>query len=260
MKTYKLFISNFCSNSHSFFSSLGLYSFCHSSRGFVNSGFLNRGSFLDRSSFLNWCNFLNRGNFFNRGSFFNSLGSSRSSSCVLDGGLVVGWGMVVDRGMMVHRSRLVDRGSMVDRSRFVDRSSMIDRSRGVDRSNLDNRSSLNNRSSLVCRSRSRYIWLVFWVMSFSFILDISYISFRSRYIGHNLLSAIRKSNLISSSSIVTITLFMSIEVGAGIVIGDCVVVVVDRGEVRVGRLSSVCWRGCGGSEGCGKKEGREENL
>ena len=253
MKTYKLFISNFCSNSHSFFSSLGLYSICHSSRGFVNSGFLNRGSFLDRSSFLN-------SSFLNRGSFFNSLGSSRSSSCVLDGGLVVGWGMVVDRGMMVHRSRLVDRGSMVDRSRFVDWSSMIDRSRGVDRSNLDNRSSLNNRSSLVCRSSSRCIWLVFWVMSFSFILDISYISFRSRYIGNNLLSAIRKSNLISSSSIVTITLFMSIEVRAGIVISDCVVVVVDRGEVRVGRLSSVCWRGCGGSEGCGKKEGREENL
>merc|ERR1719186_516760 len=145
----------------------------------------------------------------------------------------MGWCVVVDRGMMVDRSRLVDRGSMVDGSRFVYRSSMIDRSRGVDGSNLDYRSSLdyrsdlNNGSSLVCRSSNRRVWLVLWVLSFSFILNISYVSFRSRHIGHNLLSAIRKSNLISSSSIVTITLLMGVEVRARVVISDGVVVVVN---------------------------------
>merc|ERR1712001_701141 len=150
--------------------------------------------------------------------------------------------VVVDRGMMVDRSRLVDRGSMVDGSRFIDRSNLDNRS------SLDYRSDLNNGSSLVCRSSNRRVWLVFWVLSFSFILNISYVSFRSRHIGHNLLSAIRKSNLISSSSIVTITLLMGIEVRARVVISNGVVVVVHWGEVGVGGLSRVCWGGCGGSK------------
>jgi len=91
-------------------------------------------------------------------------------------------------------------------------------------------------------------------------------TYRSRNIGHDLCSAVGKSNLVSSGGVITITLFMSVEVGEGVVILDGVGVLVHWGEVGVGGFSgvwcggSISWRASGGGASCCEKSGREESL
>merc|ERR1719435_910097 len=99
--------------------------------------------------------------------------------------------------------------------------------------------------------------LIFGVLGLTLVLHVSDITIRSRDVCHDLCSAVRKSNLVSSSSIVTITLLMGVEVGEGVVILDGVGVLVHGGEVGVCWLS---WIGWGGTTSCGEKSGRKESL
>ena len=88
-------------------------------------------------------------------------------------------------------------------------------------------------------------------------------TYRSRDVCHDLGSAVRKSDLVASSSVVAITLLMGVEVGEGVVILDGVGVLVHWGLVRVGGL----WGSVGGDGGRprggedrGQEDGGDESL
>ena len=79
-------------------------------------------------------------------------------------------------------------------------------------------------------------------------------------VGHDLGPAVGESNLVTSSSVVTVTLFVGVEVAEGVVIFDGVGVLVDRHLVGVGHGGGGAVGGdSGGSGHDGGQEGGGEN-
>ena len=80
-------------------------------------------------------------------------------------------------------------------------------------------------------------------------------------VGHYLGPAVGESNLVTSSSVVTITLLMGIEVAEGVVILDSVGVLVDRDLVGVDHGGGgAVHGGGGGSQDSGQEGGGENSL
>ena len=83
-------------------------------------------------------------------------------------------------------------------------------------------------------------------------------------VGDDLGSAVRESNLVTSSSVVTITLLVGVEVAEGVVILDSVGVFVHRGLVRVGHGGGGAVGGdsvrAGGGQDSGQEGGGENSL
>merc|ERR1712128_203733 len=131
----------------------------------------------------------------------------------------------------------------------------------------------NNRfSSLYFGSRgiswgSRVAWFVLRVLSFTFVCHLSNITLRGGSVGNNLCTSIRKSNPVSTLSIVTITLLIGIKVNEAVVILYSIAILVNWGEVRIGHRGGDigCWSrsialGSWGAKGCGKEAKGEDNL
>ena len=83
-------------------------------------------------------------------------------------------------------------------------------------------------------------------------------------VGHDLGSAVGESDLVTSSSVVTITLLVGVEVAEGVVILDSVGVFVHRGLVRVGHGGGGAVHGdsvrAGGGQDSGQEGGGENSL
>merc|ERR1719461_795174 len=104
---------------------------------------------------------------------------------------------------------------------------------------------------------------VLWVLSFSIVFHISNISILGGCVCYCLSSAVRESNLVGSSCVISITLLIGIEVAEAVVVLDGVGVLVHGGLVGVGGLSidGGGWTVCrdsrwgshdGGHQSCGE--------
>jgi len=206
--------------------------FSSSFSGFFNSSQINS---LDGSLGLNLDRFNSSrglGGWFSLDSWCGGLSlwgswSSWGLSGVGDLGLVDNWGggSMVDWGLVINWGSVVDWGS------------------------LDSWDNLNNRgrSWLVSWGRGSLVswsWnrVVFWVLGLSLVCHISNISILGGGVGDNLGSAIGKSDLVSSSGVVSVTLLVGVEVAEAVVVLDGVLVLVDGGLVGVGGLG-VGWGG-----------------
>merc|ERR1719336_2285806 len=132
---------------------------------------------------------------------------------MIDWGLVINWGSVVDWGSLDSWDNLNNWG----------RSWLVSWGRG----------------SLVSWSWNR---VVFWVLGLSLVCHISNISVLGGSVGDDLGSAVGKSDLVSSSGVVSVTLLVGVEVAEAVVVLDGVLVLVDGGLVGVGGLG-VGWGG-----------------
>merc|ERR1719370_2251211 len=102
-----------------------------------------------------------------------------------------------------------------------------------------------------------------WVLSHTFVFDVSNVARVGigSSIGENLCAAIRKDNAVLSRSGSTVSLLILSKVSARVVIGNSVVVSIDRGCVRIGHHWSWmvgCWDV--GSGGQGQVAESKENL
>merc|ERR1719336_514460 len=160
----------------------------------------------------------------------NSWGLSLWGSWGLGGvgdlGLVDDWGGgVVDWGLVVDRGGVVDWGSLHNWDHWG--------------------SDLNDWGGGVGWGWGSLVgWggVVLWVLGLSLVCHISNISVLGGSVGDDLGSAVGKSDLVSSSGVVSVALLVGVEVAEAVVVLDGVLVLVDGGLVRVGGLG-VGWGG-----------------
>ena len=101
------------------------------------------------------------------------------------------------------------------------------------------------------------VWLDLWVLSLSFIGDISHISTISiDRVGNLLQATIRKRDVVRPLGSIAISLLFCAKVSIGVIILHSKVVSVQSWLIRIGGLSTIGWGTSRGSKG-GSNKGRE---